>query len=100
MKSMNTQNQACTTQIESPIQRASSRIMSGQGETQKLIEELKMRISAILHPDCPKACDPSNGIKMPPRETAAPLTDQINDRVGLQDMINTELRDILSRVEL
>jgi len=97
---MNQQNQLCGAQQESPIQRANQRLMSGQAETHKLLEELRMKLRDILHPEVPKVCDPGNGAKTPPRDLAAPLTDGTNDRAGEQDMINTALRDILSRIEL
>ena len=91
---------ACEAQ-ESPISRANARAMRAMNETEKLVEELKARISVVLRPSAPTPCDPnSNLMKSPPRDLAAPLTDGTNDRANQIENTNTELRDIISRIEL
>jgi hypothetical protein len=76
--------------------------MRAMSETDKLVSELKQRISVVLRPSCPVPCDPQSNpmTATQKRETASPLTDGTNDRATQIENTNAELRDIISRIEL
>ena len=73
--------------------------MKAMNETEKLVAELKQRISVVLRPSVPSPCNPSPEGKLV-RDNASPLADGTNDRANQIEATNAELRDILSRVEL